>query len=45
MGWDGAREVGRSKTTVGHGEESEFYSGGDGANPWECWDAPGPSPT
>lgn len=29
VGWDGAREAGRSKTVVGHGEESGFYSGDD----------------
>lgn len=38
MGWDGVREVGRSKITVGYGEEFEFYFGGDGVNFWECWD-------
>lgn len=29
MGWNGFREMGRSKTMVGHVEESGFYSGDD----------------
>lgn len=27
MGWNGFRDMGRSKTMVGHVEESGFYSG------------------
>lgn len=27
VGWDEAREVGKSKTMVGHGEESDFALG------------------